>query len=155
MATSISHIWRKQEIIAKSIHHVINITSIKAKLFAMRCGINCATQLQDIAHNIVITDAIPATKQIFDTSIHPHQITLESFLIKTLIIQFQNEIVLAVSSSLHTYWLIKSQNALMLILCFQANLHRSLAEKKKATLFFANGRCISKLWSTKEEISST
>ena len=74
VATSILHIWRGQEIIAKSIYHVINITSMKTKLFAIRYGINHTTQLQDVAHTVIITDAILATKWIFDTSIHLYQL---------------------------------------------------------------------------------
>ena len=42
----------------------------EAKLFVMQCSINYTTQLCDIAYIIIIMDAIPATKQIFDTSIH-------------------------------------------------------------------------------------
>jgi len=61
-ATSISYIYREQEVITKSVHHAMNIMSIEAKLFAIRCGINHAVQLQDIAHIIVITDVILATK---------------------------------------------------------------------------------------------
>ena len=39
---------------------------MEAKLFAIRCGINHAMQLQNISCIIVIIDAIPAAKQIFD-----------------------------------------------------------------------------------------
>jgi len=70
----ISHICRGQEIIAKSIHHAMNITSSKAKLFAIRCGINHATQLQDVSQIVVITDAILAARKIFDSFIHPYQL---------------------------------------------------------------------------------
>jgi len=73
-ATSISYIYREQEVITKSVHHAMNIMSIEAKLFAIRCGINHAVQLQDIAHIIVITDVILATKWIFDSSVHLYQL---------------------------------------------------------------------------------
>ena len=72
--TSESHIQRKQDIIAKIIHHITNINSIEAELFAIRYGINYSLQLQDISHIIVVTDAIPTAKQIFDTLIHPYQL---------------------------------------------------------------------------------
>jgi len=62
VATSVSHIWRKQEIITKLVYHVSNINFIEAKLFAIRCGINHAMQLQDISHIIIITDTILAAK---------------------------------------------------------------------------------------------
>ena len=72
--TSESHIQRKQDIIAKIIHHITNINSIEAELFAIRYGINYSIQLQDISHIIVVTDAIPTAKQIFDTLIHLYQL---------------------------------------------------------------------------------
>jgi len=52
----------------------MNATSIKAKFFTTRCGINHAVQLQDISCIIIITDAIPAAKQIFNISIHLYQL---------------------------------------------------------------------------------
>jgi len=57
----VSHIQRNHEIIAKTIHNIINILSTEAKLFTIRCGISQVTQMQDVAH-VVITDAIPAAK---------------------------------------------------------------------------------------------
>jgi len=48
----------------------MNITFTKAELFAIRCGINYTTQMQDIVYIIIITDTISAAKHIFDTSIH-------------------------------------------------------------------------------------
>ena len=74
MATSILHIWRGQKIITKSIHYAMNIMFFEAKILAIQCGINCTTQLQDIAHIIIIKNAILATKWIFDSSIYPHQL---------------------------------------------------------------------------------
>lgn len=59
LVTLISHICRGQEIIAKSIYHAMNITSSKAKLFAIRCGINHATQLQDVLQIVVIFSQMP------------------------------------------------------------------------------------------------
>jgi len=60
--TSVSHIWREQEIIAKLVHHASNVSSTEAKIFTIRCRINHAMQLQDISHIIIITDAILAAK---------------------------------------------------------------------------------------------
>jgi len=37
---SISHIDCSYNIMAKTIHHTINITTTEAELFAIRCGIN-------------------------------------------------------------------------------------------------------------------
>ena len=74
IATSFSHIYRGQEIIAKSIHYTINITFIGAELFTIKYRINYAIYLQDVACIIIITDTIPATKWIFNTSIHLYQL---------------------------------------------------------------------------------
>ena len=52
----------------------MNITSTKAELFVIRYSINHMPQLQDITHTVVITDAIPAAKWIFDISIYSHQL---------------------------------------------------------------------------------
>ena len=52
----------------------MNVMSTEAELFAIRYSINCATQMQDVAHIIIIMDAIPAIKHIFDMSIHPYQL---------------------------------------------------------------------------------
>jgi len=59
VATLILHIWRGQEIIAKNIHHTINVTSSEAELFAIKYSINHASQLQDISCIVVVTATIP------------------------------------------------------------------------------------------------
>ena len=66
--------YRGQEIIVKSVHHAINITSTKAKLFIIRYEINYIVQLQDITCIIVITDMILAAKQIFNSSVHLYEL---------------------------------------------------------------------------------
>jgi len=58
--TLVSYIRRGHEIIAKAIHYTMNVLSIEAELFAIRCGISRATQ--DVEHIVIITDAIPAAK---------------------------------------------------------------------------------------------
>ena len=74
IAISISYIYRGQEIIAKLVYHIMNITSTKVKLFAIRCGINCAIHLQSVEQIIVITDVILAAKWISDTSVYLYQL---------------------------------------------------------------------------------
>ena len=66
--TSISHIYNIHNIIAKTLHHTINIISIKADIFSIRCKINQAIQVPNIKQIIVITDTIPATRYIFNLS---------------------------------------------------------------------------------------
>jgi len=45
VATSILHIHSGQNILTKTIYHVINITSIEAELFSIKCRINQAVQV--------------------------------------------------------------------------------------------------------------
>jgi len=42
--------------IKKMIHHVVNIMSIKAELFAIRYNINKAIQIPNIVHIIIVMD---------------------------------------------------------------------------------------------------
>jgi len=59
----------------KKIHYTINITTTKAELFAIRCGINQAVQVQNTTHIIIIiTDVIHTARQIFDLLTHPYQL---------------------------------------------------------------------------------
>ena len=74
IVTSVSHIYRRQKVIYKSIHHAINITVIKAELFAIKYRINYVVQLQDVACIIIVTDIILAAKRIFNSSIHSYQL---------------------------------------------------------------------------------
>jgi len=46
--TSVLHICNSQNIIAKTIHHVMNIISTKVELFSIRCGIDQAVQVPNI-----------------------------------------------------------------------------------------------------------
>jgi len=61
-------------------YHTINVTFTEAKLFAIKCGINQATQIANINHIIVITNLIYATKRIFDSLVHSYQIQLSTIL---------------------------------------------------------------------------
>ena len=49
---------------------------LRLKFFAIRCGINQATQLVNINYIIIIIDLIYAIKHIFNLSVHPYQIQL-------------------------------------------------------------------------------
>ena len=74
VATSIAHIHTHNKPIIKMIHHTVNVTSTKAELFTIRCGINQLSCLNYISKIIVITDSIHAVKRIFDLSIHLFQV---------------------------------------------------------------------------------
>ena len=85
-ATSISHIHTYNHPITKTIHHAIHITSSEAEIFAIRCGINQASNQDGISKIIVITDSIHMAKKIFNPSLHPLQI--HSVAILTELCQF-------------------------------------------------------------------
>ena len=74
IATSITHIYIRDRPIIKTIHHMANITSTEAKLFAIRCSINQTINLLGISKIIIITDSIHAAKKIFDLVIYLFQI---------------------------------------------------------------------------------
>ena len=50
----------------------MNVLSTEAELFAIRCSISQASQMQDITSIIVIKDTIYVTKHIFNTSIYSY-----------------------------------------------------------------------------------
>ena len=53
ITTLVLYIQRGHEIVTKTIHHIMNISSTEAELFAIRCDISQATQMQDIIHIVV------------------------------------------------------------------------------------------------------
>ena len=58
MAISIMHIHIHNRPVVKTIYYAVNVISIEAKLFAIRYGINQATNIQGILKIIVVTDSI-------------------------------------------------------------------------------------------------
>ena len=82
VATSIVHIYTYSKPLTKTIHYTVLITSTKAELFAIRCGINQATNLNNIAKIIVVTDSIHAARKIFNSSVHSYQIQSAAILYK-------------------------------------------------------------------------
>ena len=66
------HIYNNS--IAKTVYYVIYVTSTKAELFAIRCGINQASNHNGISKIIVITNSIHAAKKIFNPSLHSFQV---------------------------------------------------------------------------------
>ena len=61
-ATSIAYIHIYDNLVIKTLYHTVNITSTEAEFFAIRYGINQATQLANINHIVVIMDLIHAAK---------------------------------------------------------------------------------------------
>ena len=74
VATSIAHVHSFNNLLKKILHHTINITTMKVELFAIRYGINQATQIPDISCIVIITDVLHVAKKIFNSTIHLYQI---------------------------------------------------------------------------------
>jgi len=70
---SIAYIHFFNNPIKKILYYAINITMTKAKLFAIRCGINQTIQVTNSSYIIIITNAIHSAQYIFDSSIHSYQ----------------------------------------------------------------------------------
>ena len=66
IATSISYVYIHNKLITKTLYYAVNIMSTKAKLFAIRCGINQATNSTSISKIIIITNSIHVARKIFD-----------------------------------------------------------------------------------------
>ena len=74
VATLILHIHSRQNILPKTIHYTINVTSTKVELFSIRCEINQVIQVPDAENIIIITDTLHGARCIFDLSFHPYQL---------------------------------------------------------------------------------
>ena len=74
ITTSITHIYSFSSPIKKTLHYTIDITSTEAELFAIRCRINQAVQIDDSSCIIVITGVLHVVQKIFDSSIHPYHL---------------------------------------------------------------------------------
>jgi len=72
-ATSIIYIHLYSNPVRKTLHHTVNVTTTKAELFAIRCGINQAIQILNNSHIIVVTDSIHLAQHIFNSFIHLYQ----------------------------------------------------------------------------------
>jgi len=71
---SISHVYSLSNSTKETLYYAVNVTTTEAKLFAIRCGINQTVQIPEVAHIIVIIDAIYIVHYIFDSSNHPYQL---------------------------------------------------------------------------------
>ena len=80
IATSVSHIHIHGHSLIKTVHHAAFVTSTKAELFAMRCGISQAYSKESTSKIIVITNSIHAAKKIFDDKTYPYQIYMTAIL---------------------------------------------------------------------------
>ena len=69
IATSILHIHTFNNPIIKIVYHVVHVISTKAKLFAIRWGINQALKFNNMSKVIVITGSIHMVKKIFEPTV--------------------------------------------------------------------------------------
>ena len=53
---SITYIYSFNSLLKKTIHCAINVITTEAELFAIKCGINQATQVPSTLHIIIITE---------------------------------------------------------------------------------------------------
>jgi len=95
IATFISHMHTFNSPLIKTLHHAVFVTSTEAELFAIRCGINQASNQEDISKIIVITDSIHIAKKIFDLLLYLYQIHVVAILNKLckLFIRNQNNLI--------------------------------------------------------------
>jgi len=56
------------------IHYAMNVTISEVEFYLIRYGINQAIQVSNTEHIIIITDAIPAARCIFNSSFHLFQL---------------------------------------------------------------------------------
>ena len=71
IATSISYIHIHNKSFIKTLHHVVNIMNTEAELFAIKYGINQATNSISIFKIIIVTDSIYVVRKIFNPSSYP------------------------------------------------------------------------------------
>ena len=73
-----THVYNR--LITKMIHHAVHVTSTKAELFAIRCSINQASNLDNMSKIIVVTNSIYTARKIFEPSVHLYQVQLAAIL---------------------------------------------------------------------------
>ena len=74
IAFSILHVYFLNQPIIKICHQAINMSTIKAELFAIRYDINQAISILHIRHIIVMTNSLYTIKKIFNSLLHSYQI---------------------------------------------------------------------------------
>ena len=97
---------------------MVFVTSIEAKLFAIRCGINQASYMKDISKIIIITNSIHVAKKIFDPLSHPFQAS-----------------VVAILSDLHQFFTNNQSNIIKFWecpSCLNWNLYKEINKDSKA-----------------------
>jgi len=73
IAIFILHVNLANHSMTKTVYYAAFITSTKAELFVIRCGINQACNKENMSKIIVVTDSIYTAKKIFDAKSHLYQ----------------------------------------------------------------------------------
>ena len=73
IATSISHMHIANQLLIKTLHYTVLVTTTKAELFMIRCGINQTCSKDNVFKIVVVTNSIHVAKKIFDTTWQPYQ----------------------------------------------------------------------------------
>ena len=68
VTTSILYVHSFDKPVVKTLYRAINITTAKAELFAIQCGINQAVTNPNVKHIVVITDSLHITRKILNSS---------------------------------------------------------------------------------------
>ena len=151
--TSISHVHIHSKPLTKTLYHAVNVMSTKVELFAIRCGINQATNSAGISKIIVITDSIHIVRKIFNLSSHPFwshaAIILKELWILSHIIRrtwLNSGNVLADATGLFTKWLTKRPNCSTLSCFSLANLYGILARRMNVMFLLIGGKWLFKCW---------
>jgi len=73
IATSILHVHIANQLLIKTLHHAVLVTTTKAELFTIRYSINQACSKDNVSKIVVVTNFIHVAKKIFDTMSHSYQ----------------------------------------------------------------------------------
>ena len=119
IATSILHMHTHDRPIAKTVHHVVHVTSTKAKIFTIRYSINQASNCNNISKIIIITNSIHVAERIFNLSSYPFQAHSVAILaeLRSFFLQHQNNSI--------EFWECSS--------CLNWSLHKVVDKETKAS----------------------
>ena len=125
------------------------MSTIKAKLFAIRCSINQAIGISYIKCIVIITDSLHTAKKIFDSSSHSYQI--HSATITHKLREFPG-IVPVRKTGDFTQQLTRMPESSRLQSTSHANHHETSVRNTSVTTLYCSGRYHFKHLISKEEI---
>jgi len=138
VATSILHIHLFDQLVVKTLHQAVNISTMEVELFAIRCSINQAVGILNIKKIIIITNSLHTVRRIFNLlSCHTN---LESSSKKTSITASNSGIVLAKKTGIYIWWSTKSPRALCQQCASQVYLLGISAKSKYTTTLYLSRR---------------